>query len=106
MSSILMVFPHAFLMKLEKKLCTMNKDNNSKYIACFLGVYPFKKEVSERKDFFPTKEMVFEKKKYSVLNNTDKYLSSIYGDYMKLPPKEKRVNHMPLKIDFGEENED
>ena len=106
MAGILLVFPHTFLMKLEKKICMMNKDNNSKYVACFLGIYPFKNEINERKDYFPTKEMVFEKKKYSVLNNTDKYLSGIYGDYMKLPPKERRVNHMPLKIDFGDKNED
>lgn len=105
MSGVFTIFSHCFLMKLEKKICMSNKDNNSKYVACFLGVYPFKNEVNERSDFFPTKDMLFEKKKYSVLNNTDKYLSGIYGDYMKLPPKEKRVNHMPLKIDFGEDNE-
>ncbi len=23
----------------------------------------------------------------------DKYLSALYGDYMKLPPEEKRVSH-------------
>ena len=25
--------------------------------------------------------------------NADKYLSSLYGDYMTLPPKEKRISH-------------
>ena len=49
------------------------------------------------------KEIKFENKKYTVINNTDLYLSNIYGDYMKLPPKEKRINHMPLKIDFGDD---
>ena len=101
LSGILCIFPHTFLMKLEKKLCMMNKNNNSKYVACFLGIYPFKREVMERKDFLPTKEIKFGNKKYCALNNTDLYLSNLYGDYMKLPPKEKRVNHMPLKIDFG-----
>ena len=25
--------------------------------------------------------------------NADKYLSSLYGNYMQLPPEEKRVSH-------------
>lgn len=102
LSAILYLFPHTFLMKLEKKLCTINKDNNSKYVACFLGIYPFKKELMPRAEYLPMKEIVFENKKYSVLKNTDLYLSNLYGDYMKLPPKEKRVNHMPLEINFGD----
>lgn len=105
LSALFLPFSHKFLMKLEKKIATSNKDNNSKYAACFFSVYDFKKEIMERSTFVPTKETLFEKKKYSVVHDPDKYLSSVYGDYMKLPPKEKRVNHMPLKIDFGEDNE-
>ena len=102
LSGFLMIFSHRFLMKLEKKICMSNKNDNSKYVACFLGVYPFKNEVNLRSDFLPFKDIKFENKKYSIINNTDKYLTGVYGDYMKLPPKEKRINHMPLRIDFGD----
>ena len=101
LSGILYIFPHTWLMKLQKFLMTLNKNNNSKYVACFLGVYPFKNEIIKREDFVPFKEIEFMGKKYGCPNNTDVYLTSVYGDYMKLPPKEKRVNHMPLKLDFG-----
>ncbi len=103
LSRILMLFSHKTLMRLEKRICTSNKNDKSKYIACFVSVYPFKREVIERKEFLPVKEIKFENKRYCVINNTDLYLKGIYGDYMKLPPKEKRVNHMPLKIDFGDD---
>lgn len=35
----------------------------------------------------------FEDRNYMCIKQYDKYLSSIYGDYMTLPPKEKQVGH-------------
>jgi len=42
---------------------------------------------------FPLKEIEFEGRFFPAPNNPDKYLKSIFGDYMKLPPKEKRKIH-------------
>lgn len=36
---------------------------------------------------------IFEGKEYSIPVGYDEWLSSFYGDYMKLPPVEKRVSH-------------
>ena len=38
---------------------------------------------------FPLKEIQFEGKTFLGPANPDAYLTSIYGDYMKIPPKEK-----------------
>ena len=47
-----------------------------------------------KKDYiFPLKEHVFEGKKYFVPQNCDAYLHHVYGDYMTLPPVEKRFKH-------------
>ena len=35
----------------------------------------------------------FEGKEYPALKHFDTYLSSLYGNYMQLPPEEKRVSH-------------
>ncbi len=47
-----------------------------------------------RKDFFEDMiEVVFENHAFPALSGWDAYLTQIYGDYMTLPPKEKRTAH-------------
>ena len=38
-------------------------------------------------------EYDFENIKVKGIKEADKYLKNLYGDYMKLPPEEKRYNH-------------
>lgn len=43
----------------------------------------------------------FNGKEYCCVKDADKLLTKIYGDYMKLPPKEDRVwKHHPIVVDF------
>lgn len=42
-------------------------------------------------DIYPIKRIKFENKEFSVFNNYKKFLETIYGDYMVLPPLEERV---------------
>ena len=90
-----------FLVKLEYKLSFINKNNNSKYIGSLNSRYGT--EVFKRTDIFPLKQILFDKKKRYCLNNNSVYLTRLYGDYMKLPPVEKRVTHKPIEIKFGDE---
>ena len=54
-----------------------------------------------KKDLLPLKKAKFEDLTVNVPNNPDKILTRIYGDYMELPPKDKRFRLAPEKIDFG-----
>ena len=50
--------------------------------------------VMHRKDtIFPVKDMQFEGMTFMGANNPDAYLKDLYGDYMQLPPEEKRKAH-------------
>lgn len=60
-----------------------------------------------KKDWiFPLKEIEFEGYKFLCPNNYHKYLTSYYGDYMKLPPLEKRIPSHSEKVDIFNEIED
>ena len=46
-----------------------------------------------KKDIIGNKTLEFEKRKLPVVNNLDKYLTTIYGDYMTPPDEDKRYGH-------------
>lgn len=57
------------------------------------GVYRLK-EVMAKEYFLPAKEYDFAGEKLMGINDYDRYLSHVYGDYMKLPPEDKRHYHL------------
>ncbi len=57
----------------------------------------------KKSDVYPLKKMPFMDFTVNVPRNTDQLLTRIFGDYMQLPPADKRINHRPYLIDFGEE---
>ena len=97
---ILSIFGKHKLMEMQDKIMRMYKDDNSEYVVILSGSYNYKKETNKRSIYFPVKMLPFEDRKYPGIKDYDTYLSKIYGNYMALPPKEKRVNHMPLEIIF------
>jgi lipopolysaccharide cholinephosphotransferase len=56
-------------------------------------------------DIYPLVDMDFEDVKVKMVNKYDKQLKQHMGeDYMTIPPENKRTNHRPRIIDFGEGN--
>ena len=64
-------------------------------------MYFYKKDIYPLDKVFPYSEVIFEGKKYHAFNDPDYYLKGLYGDYMKLPPVEKRYAHKPENFDFN-----
>ena len=62
-----------------------------KYSGVISGSYGHK-EVVESNVFLKYTKLEFEKHKFSAISNYDAYLTAIYGNYMQLPPKEKRCH--------------
>ena len=56
----------------------------------------------DERTLFPTRIMPFEGMHIPVPNDTHLYLTTMYGDYMKLPPEEDRCTHSPVILDFGD----
>lgn len=80
-----------------------NSEKKSQYVTSFEYVGCLKDKV-KKEALFPIKKLPFENLIINVPANNHEFLTKVYGDYMQLPPVDKRVNHMPLEIEFGEDN--
>lgn len=78
-----------------------NRKERSGYVTSFEYTGCIKDKV-RRSGLFPVREVPFENMMIAIPNNNDEFLTKVYGDYMQLPPEDKRVNHMPIEIDFGD----
>lgn len=75
---------------------------NKEFVTSFFDCIPYKTLCNESM-LLPTKKVLFEDIEVSVPADADGYLKQIYGDYMEIPPVEKRVNHRADKIVFLDE---
>lgn len=55
------------------------------------------------KDVFPLQKLPYEDVMLNFPHNLDRNLTYMYGDYMKLPPEERRKNHYPYELEFKED---
>ena len=68
--------------------------------ACLTLAWPNMNPISVD-DIFPLAQAEFEGDLYPVPRLTDKYLTTMYGDWRAIPKEEDRHTHLPLLIDFG-----
>lgn len=61
--------------------------------------YP--KPVNIFEKLYPLMDHPFEDRTIKIPNCAEQHLASRYGDYMSMPPEEKRIGHKPYKLDFG-----
>ncbi|MCM1179167.1 MAG: LicD family protein [Clostridium sp.] len=95
---------NAFLYKQVKKELTKYNGQRTKRIAYYFDPTPFT-SVIDFDDVFPTRKVPFEDGEMRVGCHVEKYLEKRFGDYMKLPPEDKRHNHPPYIFDLGDEAE-
>ena len=98
--------PTKWLFSWEKRLMTRFENTDAQYYLNYGTRYNFVKETILISDFEPYARLEFEGKMYNFPRNWDLYMSRIYGDYMTLPPEEKRVTHFPQFISFDTSKED
>jgi lipopolysaccharide cholinephosphotransferase len=96
--------PYALLQFLWQKVMMFSgKDSN--FITSWGGRYGYQKETYPVDVFFPLAKLEFEGKEYYVPGKWDVYLKQQYGDYMQLPPEDKRKIH-GFDVIFDVQNED
>ena len=76
------------------------RNNNTKFMGIPTGRKHYFGEILPREVFLPPKQGVFEGKSVYLPAQTDLYLKNLYGEYMTLPPEEKREHHYIKTISF------
>ena len=77
------------------------RDENAEFvfdISANTGEYP---QIFNKNKFKKIKRAKFEDIEVNIPADYDEILKSLYGDYMDIPPKEERYNHITEAFDFG-----
>lgn len=75
---------------LDKTFKLYNAKEN-KYIVNLASYYSYKRQTVPKKWYSKPRIVKFESLKVPIPKEAEKLLTSIYGDYMNLPPREKRI---------------
>lgn len=92
----------AWLYKKFNKVAQRYNAENTEYVTLYQDAWIHESRVA-RSEIFPLKRVKFEDTYVPVPNEYMKLLYRYYGeDVMEMPPIEKRVNHAPIQIEFGD----
>ncbi len=90
-----------FFYKKAKKYAVQYQNEDTDRMAYMFDPERFT-SIVYKKDIYPTKKMKFESFEARVPQKIESYLTQRYGDYMTLPPEDKRHNHPPFQLNLGE----
>jgi len=96
------VSPAVFYRRLKKTAGRYNQQP-AKQFAYFNDTSPFTNTYTEE-ELFPLRALPFEGRQVLFPHELEKTLEVLYGDYMQLPPPEKRKNHFPARLKFPGED--
>lgn len=74
------------------KVMRADEKKNSNKLTNFASNLGYRNLLFDDLVYFPLKKLRFEDEEFYVPADWDKWLTSAYGDYMTLPPKEQQVN--------------
>ena len=75
---------------------------STELVGCISNGYYGSREIMSRHVYDDRIRVEFEGNSFWAPSGYDTYLKSLYGDYMKLPPEDKRVPHHQFKAYFAE----
>lgn len=93
----------------KKSLVKQYRKNEKRYnnsdtqeVVALGGNYGYIKDTIPKEWLMEYKKVIFEDEEFSAFAKTDEFLRHYYGDYMKLPPENMRVNkHTVAKLDLS-----
>lgn len=95
-------FSHKSLYKKIIKECTRYQDIDTEKYEYFFDTVNGKC-IYTKDDIFPIRKVKFENVELDFPNKLEEILTMNYGDFMQVPPPEKRKNHHPYILQFLDE---
>ena len=100
-SLVIKLVPRTKLQSLSKKAGMKYSDQETEYIGYVYGLRP-RTRIHAKSDIYPLQNVPFEDFSLPIPANADKILRQSFGDnYMTPPPKGKRSNIVPYRLDLG-----
>lgn len=81
--------------------CRRYERRSTKRMAFIPDTDPFW-NIIDKEHMFPLKRLPFEDTDLYFTGDVERLMKSQYGDYMKLPPEEKRKTHRPYRLKFDD----
>lgn len=98
----LLPFSKKWLVKKCEAASRRYNDIETNRAAILSYTYPWT-TIIPKDSAFPTETMPFEDTNIKMFGCWHDLLTQEYGDYMQLPPKEKRKNHFPIILKFSQD---
>lgn len=89
---VMFFIPYSVINKMVRIIIQRNSVLVDYYLGCPFTPYR-EREIMDKDIFEEVEPLPFERESFSGLKQYDRFLTNIYGDYMQLPPEEKRVTH-------------
>ena len=86
--------------RITNKVYSICKNSSSKFVVCPTGIKYYFKEIFSREEYCTTTDILFEGHNLRIIQEYDTALKRLYGNYMQIPPENKREKHVALEIDL------
>lgn len=99
LANLFSILPYEFWRKTTAWWVKLCSNDQSIYVAIPSGQYQYFREIYKRESYCSLVDSEFEKRKVKISADSDNYLRNLYGNYMKIPPVEKRQKHIMMELD-------
>lgn len=97
-------FSEQWIIQKRRQVVTQWRDLETDYWLSG-GVYGYVKEIMPKSWYIPTVKMSFEGHEYQFPGKYEEVLKHLYGNYMQIPPIDKRYTHAPFKVQMEKDGE-
>lgn len=98
---LLKLVPNSFIVNQCEKRCRRYNDTKTTKMTIVMAGNP-RRTIIQKDEIFPPVKFDFDRLSINLPSCYHELLTREYGDYMKMPPKDKQKNHYPCELKFPE----